>query len=124
MSTFHSAFPYTYGIMDRPSPVPSIEEHRVPHANLTVHHRLSRAQRRLDRTLESGWLTLGVPSRAGTEEALHRVASEILDRARAVMARHGRPAALAQLQDAEHPDDLSDHAEIWRLVLQAVSSSL
>ncbi|HVX53125.1 hypothetical protein [Nocardioides sp.] len=41
-------------------------------------------------------------------------------------ARHGRPAALAQLQEAEHPDpdDPSDLAEIWRLVLQAVRSAL
>jgi hypothetical protein len=124
MSAFHSVSPYLYGMMDRPSPVPSIEEHRVPRANLTVQHRPSRAQRRLDQALESGWLTLGVRSRFDTEETLHGVASEILAAARTVMARHGRPAALAQMRDAEHPDDLSDRAEIWRLVLRAVRSSL
>jgi hypothetical protein len=104
--------------------VPSIEEHRVPRTKLTVHRRLSRPQRRLDQALASGWLILGRPSRAGTEETLHRVASEILGQARAVMARHGRPVALAQLRDGEHSDDPSDLAEIWRLVLQAVRTAL
>jgi hypothetical protein len=113
-----------YGMMGAPSPVPSIEEHRVPRTNPTSHTRLSRAQRRLDRALDAGWLTLGVPSRVDPEETLHRVASDILAGARVVAARHGRPVALAQLQDAEHPDDPSDLAEIWRLVLKAVRSAL
>lgn len=99
----------------------------MPHARMTIRTgrgRLSRAQRRLDGALESGWLTLGVPSRVDPEETLHEVASVILVRARAVLARHGRASALAQMQAAEHPDDPSDLAEIWRLVLQAVRASL
>jgi hypothetical protein len=110
-----------------PSPVPSIEEHRVSRTNRTIRtgrRRLSRAQRRLEQALEAGWLTLAVPSRVDPEETLHRVASDILVRARVVAARHGRPAALAQLQEAGHPDDPSDLAEIWRLVLKAVRSAL
>lgn len=125
MSAFHSTIPYLYGIVEGPSPVPSIEEPRVPRAvSQTIHHRPPRAQRRLEQALESGWQTVVVPSRIDTEETLPGVASEILGRARAVMARHGRPVALAQLREAERPHDRSDPAEIWRLVLRAVRAAL